>query len=155
MNLSIGKTSNLSAYLPQGIYTFISVLSLNVNRTSSLLKTVTKSIRLYHWSSSNSVTTPSCRSSPSRNLSICSFSPAFLLLPQPHGKPIPLQSFFCILNGLAFTIILESYVEIPMSFYYNTPLTIEHEIQVLKEAEFSKNFLSDSNSGLLVIIKRQ
>ena len=73
MNLSIGKTSNLSAYLPQGIYTFISVLSLNVNRTSSLLKTVTKSIRLYHWSSSNSVTTPSCRSSPSRNLSICSF----------------------------------------------------------------------------------
>lgn len=30
-----------------------------------------------------------------------------------------------------------------------------YEIQVLKEAEFSKNFLSDSNSGLLVIIRRQ
>lgn len=74
----------LSAYSPQEIfYTFISVPSLKVKRTSSLLKTVTKSTRLYHCSSSNSVAMPSCRSSSARNLSICSFFACFSVMALP------------------------------------------------------------------------
>lgn len=81
------RKNPLSAYSPQGIfYTFISVPSLKVKRTSSLLKTVTKSTRLYHCSSSNSVAMPSCRSSSARNLSICSFFACFSVMALPTSS---------------------------------------------------------------------
>lgn len=81
------RKNPLSAYSPQGIfYTFISVPSLKVKWTSSLLKTVTKSTRLYHCSSSNSVAMPSCRSSSARNLSICSFFACFSVMALPTSS---------------------------------------------------------------------
>ena len=71
------------SYWLHGIYTFISVTSLKVKRISSLLKTVTKSTKLYHCSSSNSVATPSCRFSSARNLSICSLFACFSVMALP------------------------------------------------------------------------
>ena len=70
------------------VYTFFSVPSLKVKRTSSLLKTVTKSTRLYQRFSSNSVATPSCRSSSTRNLSICSFFACFSVMALPTSSSL-------------------------------------------------------------------
>lgn len=61
-------------------YTLSSVPSLKVKRISSLLKTVTNSIRPYQRFSSNSVATPSCRSNSARNLSICSLFACFSVM---------------------------------------------------------------------------
>lgn len=66
----LSKCKSPVGILPQGIYTFISVPSLKVKRISSLSKTVTYSIKLYHKSSSNPVTSSFCFCSPSRNNSI-------------------------------------------------------------------------------------